>query len=144
MGILDLLKADHDKIKELYLKLNQLSSGQSDQRKELFAELKQQIVAHAHAEEDVFYTHIQKSLEDQGFIDNCYTEHEEVEDFLDDIDDQIAAENDWMTTLSSMMAALNSHIESEEGSLFVKARSMLTKEEQEQLGREFDEAKQTA
>ncbi|WP_052045964.1 hemerythrin domain-containing protein [Candidatus Paracaedibacter symbiosus] len=134
MTIYDLLIVDHNKVKQLYREML-IHSGK--EQEDLFNQIKTEVLLHAHAEEEIFYKHLQKrdSLDSQ--IEHSYSEHQEVENQLEEITSKISSGEEWLGIAKEMMQNLSHHIEEEENKLFPEARKIIDKNEEKELGDQF-------
>ena len=141
MDALELLKKDHQTVARLF---DELEAGDAAARRQTFPRLKQELDAHAHAEETVFYPALRERPETRELMPEAYAEHNEVKLMLAELEEQLdaAGEAEWTETLAELRENVEHHVEEEEGEMFPLARKALGPEQIEQLGARMQEAKQ--
>jgi hemerythrin superfamily protein len=85
MNALEILKQDHQKVKQLF----EATTHTSDQnkRKELFDKIDTELEIHAHIEETVFYPALEEHEELKQMVAEALEGHEEVKTLLAEIED---------------------------------------------------------
>src|SRR5687767_12338668 len=81
-NILTLLKQDHDEVREIFEELTETTSRGAKKRTELFARVKEMIIAHSKAEEAVFYPAYREAVkknEEQKLFFEAKEEHQVVD-----------------------------------------------------------------
>jgi iron-sulfur cluster repair protein YtfE (RIC family) len=139
MEIYQRLKQDHDRVKEL---LNTLKTAGAE-RERLFAELKQDLEIHALFEEEVFYPAIAEKADAGDQIDQAIEEHDQVTSMLEDLQEMEKSDDEFPERIEELAEALAAHIEMEEDELFRLGREALDQREAEDLGRKYDQARET-
>ena len=91
MDALELLKQDHQAVKDLFDQIDDAEDGK--QRKKLFDQIDTQLNIHAHIEETVFYPEMQKIDELKDMVEEALEEHQEVKTLLEEIEDLIPKAN---------------------------------------------------
>jgi hemerythrin superfamily protein len=135
MKIYDLLKYDHDKVKEL---LDTLSK-KKDLR--LFEQLRREIIAHNEAEEEAFYEPLQsKTGRLSIMIDAGHEEHDLAMDMMDELA-EIDNEEEWNSLFSVIKKSIEAHIKMEEEDIFQLAQKYLTDKEAEEIARNMTKLK---
>ncbi|HHF7349745.1 TPA: hemerythrin domain-containing protein [Legionella feeleii] len=129
MSIYTYLKNDHQKVKELISKIEELESDEIEKRDKLFNELKKEIIIHSKAEEKIFYQPLKNEPDTQDEIPHAKEEHAEVEEMLERLSSSSLNGAAWSQLFKSMTEALFHHIEEEEGEIFTDAKKDLTSEE---------------
>jgi hemerythrin superfamily protein len=142
MTIFDVLKKDHDEIKDILDKIEKDIRGNSGQCQALFAKLKPMVLAHSRAEEEVFYSVLEEHDQTEELAEHAEDEHAEAEEMLEQMDEEEAGEASWRMVFDQLAAALRHHIQQEEGEMFRKAREVLGEQDLESMGEAFVERKQ--
>src|SRR5436190_11470959 len=137
MDATTLLKRDHETVRELFRAFDE--AGDSDVRRGLYRNIRQELQTHSRVEEHVFYPAVMRlraepareavrdALEDNHIVDGLLAE-------LDQLDPEDTRYGDKMRTLQE---SVERHIEAEEDALFAQARIHLTDERLERLGRDM-------
>jgi hemerythrin superfamily protein len=142
MNALDLLKQDHQKVKDLFQQFDANNDQKANQA--IVQSIKAELDIHAHVEESIFYP----TLEDQNndelieLVDESLGEHQQVKDLLKDIDGLKAHEQQLRSMMMELREKVQHHAEEEESELFPRVRKVLPKEKLERMGEEIESEKQ--
>ena len=131
--IFEALRADHDKQRTL-IDLLVKTEGASDGREELFARLKDQLTAHAAAEERYFYVPLMEQDLTQEKARHSVAEHKELDDFVEKLEEYELSAPQWLLTASELADRLTHHLEEEEREVFPVAGKALADEQKVALG----------
>jgi len=141
MDAFELLKKDHQKVSQLFTKIE---SASPQAKLQLFAQLKAELDLHAHIEESVLYPALENTDEAREITLEAYEEHKVVKDLLAQIDSDGAPDEQWDAKLKVLKENVEHHVEEEEGELFSKARKALGEPRIEELGLELEAEKTRA
>lgn len=138
--IFDELKKDHARHRRM-LKQIAATSGDSEERQEAFAAFKQEVTAHATAEEQSLYSRMLEcpELTEQGR--HSVAEHKAIDDFIEDLDDTDMSSPGWMATFKKLRHCYEHHIDEEEKEIFPAADKVFSQAKNEKLGKVFDQRK---
>jgi hemerythrin superfamily protein len=140
MDVLELLKEDHQKVKELF----EQAEGNEDQKEKenIFEDIKTELETHAHVEETVFYPAMEKHEELKDMVLEAIEEHKQVKTLLREIEKLKSDSEKFEPKLKVLMENVKHHAEEEEeGKMFPQIREIVAQEELEQLGQELEAAK---
>ena len=140
MDALELLKEDHQKVKELF----EEAEGTEDQREKnrIFSEIQTELETHARIEETVFYPAMEQHEELKDMVLESIEEHRQIKTLLKEIDSLKADSEKFEPKLKVLMENVEHHAEEEEeGKMFPKAREIFSQEELDNLGEELEAAK---
>ncbi len=137
MDAFELLKADHQKVADLF---KQIESGSEQNKTQLFAQLKNELDVHAHIEEVIFYPALENKEESRDITLEAYEEHKVVKDLLAQLDGD-SPDEEWDAKLTVLKENVEHHVDEEEGELFSKARKVLSDDQIENLGNEMEAEK---
>jgi iron-sulfur cluster repair protein YtfE (RIC family) len=79
MNALELLKADHEKVQQLFKKAE---DANPERQRQLFEEIKQELETHTHIEETVFYPAVREADELKDMVLESLEEHKQVKTLL--------------------------------------------------------------
>ena len=144
MDIFQILKKDHQTVKDLFEKLEGTGGREGKSREKLFSQLKEDLEAHSQGEEAVFYPALREHTEMETLIDEATEEHQEVSNLLEEMQELETESEDWSSKLAELKKNVLHHVKEEEGEIFKKAKEILSKDEIQTLGKEFQEAKKQA
>jgi len=140
MDALELLKEDHQKVKELF----EEAEGTEDQKEKnrIFSEIQSELETHARIEETVFYPAMQQHEELKEMVLESIEEHRQIKTLLKEIDNLKSDSEKFEPKLKVLMENVEHHAEEEEESkMFPKVREICSAEDLEQLGQELEAAK---
>jgi iron-sulfur cluster repair protein YtfE (RIC family) len=138
MDALELLKADHDKVKNLCERVQ--SSETPEEKRRLFRDIRQELELHTHIEETVFYPAFAKYDEFKDTVRHAIEEHQKIKDLIR----EISGERDnrqLEMKLDQLIENFERHVQEEENEFFPNIRKMLKRPEREVLGRHLQAAK---
>src|SRR5215471_16371127 len=86
MDVLNLLKQDHDSIKDLFSQFESSPRSAHDKKAALFEQIRLEITIHSKAEEEIFYPAL-KAFDGEGraLVTKALQEHRDVEQLLTQI-----------------------------------------------------------
>jgi iron-sulfur cluster repair protein YtfE (RIC family) len=138
MDALELLKQDHDKVKQLF---QQVETANPTQAKTLFNKIYHELSIHAIIEEQVFYPVLAKYEQFAPLLKDAYKEHAEAKREMGEIANLEAGSADWQKKVKKLNKDINHHVQDEEEKLFPQVREVLEAQVLSQLGEELDKAK---
>jgi hemerythrin superfamily protein len=134
-NIYTLLKTDHETVSGLFEQME--ASEDSATRVRLVAKLKSELMAHAQAEDVVFYQPLKAAEATRDLILEAEEEHRVVTRLLGELE-RLSAENEkWKARLTVLKELVEHHVEEEEGEMFKKARGTFDAAQERELGRAF-------
>jgi hemerythrin superfamily protein len=141
MDALELLKADHKAVKELFKKAQ--GNNNEKQQKQLFERIKAELETHTHIEETVFYPAVGKIDELKDMVLESLEEHKQVKTLLREMENLSEDSDKFEPKLKVLMENVEHHAEEEEeGKMFPKLRKLMNSEDREELGQQLEAAKE--
>lgn len=141
MDVFQELKKDHQEVRQLFGKIEALSSGARKTREDLFGKLKAELLRHAKAEEKAFYPRFRDQDQTHDLIEEAYSEHKHTEQMLERIEKMAVDSDEWMEAIKELKKEVEHHVREEENQLFPKARKLVDKNEIDSLGEAVERAK---
>lgn len=139
MDALELLKKDHQKVKELF---EQAEEAEGKQQQNIFDQIKTELETHARIEETVFYPAVQKHEELKDMVLESLEEHKQIKTLLKEMDNLTSDSEKFEPKLQVLMENVEHHAEEEEeGKMFPKLRKVMSKQQLEKLGSDLEAAK---
>ncbi len=135
MNALDLLKKDHQTVRELFQQL-ETQPQEAD-----FTTLKNELMEHATLEEEMFYPELRDDEENEDEVMHAYEEHAEVKHTLAEMTEIGVGNEGWMERLIELKDAVEHHVEEEESELFEIAIESFSDDELEELGQRMEQYK---
>jgi hemerythrin-like domain-containing protein len=111
-------------------------------REESFRQLKSELETHSEAEEKVFYTRLDREPRTKEMMAEAREEHQLATEILLSLERMSRKDEQWMARMKVLQENVEHHIDEEESEIFGEARSFLGRDELEQLGEEFDRARE--
>jgi hemerythrin-like domain-containing protein len=142
MNAIDLLKADHDKVKKLLADGDATTERAEKTRTELFATIKRELAVHEEIEEKIFYPALREHPKAKDIVLEAYEEHNVVDTVMSELERTDVTDERWAAKFAVMKENLEHHIEEEEGEMFRQARSVFEPEELTQLGERMAQMKE--
>lgn len=142
MNALELIKSDHERMKDLFEEA--LDAREPQDRVEMLHTIRTEMMAHEQMEEEVFYPALRAHGEATQAALDSLEEHQVVNLLLDDLLDLPEESDEWHTRLKELQEAAEQHMAEEESTLFAKAREVFSAEELEQLGARMEETREAA
>lgn len=140
-NIYQLLKDDHQKVKDLLSELLTLKDDDS-YREVIVEQIRSELIPHSRAEETVFYNSVRAVGSDDIQIMHSFKEHMEAEGLLRLLQVKDSGIGDWKETARKLQDALEHHINEEENEIFPKTKNIFSDEEAVMMGSAFSELKE--
>ena len=116
---ISLLKADHDKVKELFEKFEKAGNSKGKIVSEAINELK----IHASVAEALFYPALRQKMDDKdGLLDEADEEHHVAKVLIAELEKMTGNEDHWEAKFTVLSENIRHHIKEEEGEMFPRAR----------------------
>jgi selenocysteine-specific translation elongation factor len=121
---LALLKADHDKVKALFLEFDALKGNQDEDRRkaELVDEICYELTLHSMLEEEIFYPALRAALDDDELLDEADVEHAGARELIGQLEIMAPGDDHYDATVTVLGEEVEHHIGKEEGEMFEAAR----------------------
>ena len=135
----DLLKQDHDKVKDIFQQIEEDEDGEN--REELFAGLQSELQTHIDLEEKLVYPVMQQSEELREKILEAYEEHNVAKHVLNECSNLDLEDERWEAKCSVLREIVNHHLQEEEKNLFNMAKKALEKEKIQDITNQIQQQK---
>lgn len=132
MKIFEAIRKDHNKQRDLLDKLVQ-TSGNTEKRDLLFKDLKNQLEAHANAEERHFYKPLISNDMMQEKARHGIAEHHEIDELIEQLEETDYDSSAWLKIAKKLQEKVKHHLEDEEHTFFQLAGKVFTEEQQEKF-----------
>ena len=143
MNALDILKKDHDKVKELFSEYDTIS-GDGARKNEIAQTVLRELELHSRVEEDIFYPAMRARSGKDGkeLVKHSVSEHHEIDGLIAELRDTDPSDPDFDDRFQELMEGVEEHIEEEEMDMFPRAQ--ILGKELETIGKQIMEEKETA
>lgn len=140
MNAIDLLKADHEKVKTILTQLSESTDRAVKTRSDLLKKLEMEITIHTQLEEEILYPAFKAAggKEEAEMYYEAKEEHRTVDSLvLPDLKDTDPTSPEFAGRVKVVKELLEHHIEEEETDMFPKAKKLLGQAKLEELGEEM-------
>ena len=137
MNIFEALRTSHDTQRGLANSLI-MTSGDSKERNLLFKELKDELAAHAAAEERVFYVPLIAHDMTQEPSRHGIAEHHEMDELVEKLEEIELSSPAWLKVAKELHHKVHHHLEDEEQGIFQVAGKVLTEAEKISLAKDYE------
>ena len=144
MDAIELLKADHRKVKKILNELDATTGRALKTREELFTTIKRELTVHEVIEEEIFYPTLKQHPKARDVVLEGYEEHHVVDTLMGELSALPYDDETWGAKFTVMKENIEHHVEEEEGDMFKKARQVFDDKELDQLGASMAERKAEA
>ncbi len=120
--VFDMLKKDHQKVKDLFEQFEDADDGRTKQR--IMREAIQELDVHARLEESLIYPAIRKEIDDDEVMDEALEEHHVAHVLLNELKHMRAMNGRYEAKFKVLGESIKHHINEEEGSMFPKAEKL--------------------
>jgi hypothetical protein len=135
MNALQLLVADHKKVRNLFAQFNRARTAK--QKRDLFARIKIELDTHAALEEEVFYPAMRAAMKGRK-VEKAYGEHEVVKGLLRDLATRGEVDDGYEGRMAVLQQSVLTHAREEETGMFVSARRALDSSSLADLGKQME------
>jgi hypothetical protein len=144
MDALAMLKADHDKVKDLLKELEATTERGVKKRQDLFATIKGELTVHEIIEEEIFYPALKNHPKAKDIVLEAYEEHHVVDLLMGELESLDVSDETWGAKALVMKENVEHHIDEEEGEMFKQARQVFDRQELVDLGDQMAKRKAAA
>ncbi|SMF18002.1 hemerythrin domain-containing protein [Pseudobacteriovorax antillogorgiicola] len=134
--IFEELRNDHQKQRTL-VQILAKTSGDSEGRREIFEKLKNELEAHAAAEEKTLYAEMMRYDNTLEKARHSVAEHKELDDLLEKMEETDYSSPAWIAIAKNLEERLIHHLNEEEQEVFKSAGYALGKESKQLLGKQY-------
>jgi len=141
MNAIDLLKADHERVKAILTQLSESTDRAIKKRTELLAKLEMEVSIHTRLEEEILYPAFKQEggKEEAEMYYEAKEEHRTVDSLvLPDLKTTDPSQPEFAGRVKVVKELLEHHIEEEEKEMFPKARKVLGKATLDALGEQME------
>lgn len=136
MNIFEALRASHEIQRELSEKLIK-TSGNTEERRELFELLKNELFAHAVGEDRYFYIPLMMTDSGLNITRHALSEHHEIDELLEQLTETDMSNHGWLAIAKKLSEKVHHHLQEEEHGFFQQAGKILEDEQKESLAKQY-------
>jgi hemerythrin superfamily protein len=119
---LQLLKEDHDKVKEAFKQFEKMDRSDVATCRELVASVCADLRIHTMLEEEIVYPAVREAIDDGDLMDEANVEHESAETLIGQLEAMEPEDPKYFATFTVLGEYVNHHVEEEEGEMFAQAK----------------------
>lgn len=129
----ELLKADHDRVDELF---NKVKANEDGNNKDVFQTIRQELELHTHVEEQIFYPNLLENGDEelQKIVREGLEEHGQVKTMLTEMGPMSGDDEEFKAKLKVLMENVEHHVEEEEREMFPMVHDQLDEQMLVRLG----------
>lgn len=144
MNAIDILKADHDRLRQILPKLSDVSIA-ADERKKYLEAVEQEVKMHSLVEEEIFYPAFKDASherEDRDLYFESIEEHHVVDMLLPELSPLDGASDGFRAKAKVLHELIDHHAKEEEEQLFPRAQQLLGDEQLRELASRISRRKE--
>ncbi|ENW81009.1 hypothetical protein F909_02300 [Acinetobacter sp. ANC 3929] len=136
LTIFEVLRESHEKQRNFSEKLIR-TSGDSEERRELFELLKNELFAHAVAEDRYLYIPLMMSDAGLNITRHALSEHHEMDELLEKLTETEFSHTGWLAIAKKLSHVVHHHLEEEEHRFFQQAGKILPEKQKKELAQKY-------
>jgi len=141
MKVTVLIRNEHENLKSMFNKYKKPGIRNGSGRRELFNEIRREIMVHSQMEVEIFYPALEgtSSTTATNLINNAVADHRSIDKQLEELSSMNPGDRNFETGMDQMMDEVLRHIDKEEEEIFDEARKNLPEYRLEELGLEMED-----
>jgi hemerythrin superfamily protein len=143
MRVTTILTKDHRMVSGLIRAFEMTSRYNAMVRRRLFEQIRNNVMVHAQAEEEVLYPAMRNLMFMSGTsrVDESYREHQQLKDLLNDMQSMDPASDAFNSKFQDFKNKFEHHVDEEENQMFPIVRDRMSIDRQEQMGQRIHDRK---
>jgi DUF438 domain-containing protein len=118
-----MLKADHDKVKKLFKKFEELHEDEAnDEAEQVATQICNELTVHTKIEEEIFYPALREAIDDEDLLNEAEVEHASCKDLIAQIRKMSADDEMYAAKVIVLGEYIDHHVEEEHAEMFPKAK----------------------
>jgi hemerythrin superfamily protein len=120
---IELLKADHKRVKALFKRFAALRQkrGDTDEKSEVVQSICRELKVHTTIEEEIFYPAVRAKIDDGDLMDEALVEHASAKDLVEQLEGMDADDDLYDAKVTVLGEQIDHHVQEEEGEMFPRA-----------------------
>jgi hemerythrin superfamily protein len=142
MDALELLTADHNRVRGLFARFQAAEGANDAQAARLAAKIFEELEIHTKIEEEIFYPAVTKLKDEIGeLVTEGIEEHHVVDNLMTEAKGLSPSDEVWAAKIKVLIENVEHHAEEEEQEMFPKIRQAMDKDARSALGRQMEARK---
>lgn len=142
MNLYEMLHEDHEKVKNLFSRLEAAGEDDIDRREQLFFSLYRELDAHSQAEEKFLYSQLRNHESSRELTLESYDDHKGFRRLLGELEAMDKGAPEWTAKCRTLRDDVLQHVEVEERELFPLARKAIDDEEAAGIAEDIESFKE--
>lgn len=139
-GIFEQLREEHAQVSSMMKRL--IATTDVDRRRQLFDELRRELLSHAKSEAREFYPELRQFGETSDLVEESLEDHDAIEQMLDRLRATDIDSEEWSELFEEMMIEVEDHVDQEENELFPLAEKLIDAASAERIEARYMSSKQ--
>ena len=141
MKVTVLLRNDHEALQRLFDQFKKPNARNLNGKKELFNEIRREILIHSQMESEIFYPALAgtSSVRATELVTAAQQDHNQVEQMLEELKTMNGTDKNFEAQMNVLMEEVERHVRLEEEDIFDEARKNLPEFRLEELGIEIED-----
>ena len=139
---ISMLKADHDKVKDLFKQFEEIKDARGTRQKErIVAAACKELTIHTKLEDEIFYPAVRAAIDDNDLMNEAKVEHAGAKELIKQLGSMQASDEMFVAKFTVLSEYVKHHIDEEQNEMFPKVRKTeldLTALGQKMLNRKHD------
>ena len=136
MNIFEALRESHEQQRSLSQQLIQ-TSGHTEEREQLFKQLKNELYAHSVAEDRYLYIPLMFNDVGLDITRHALAEHHEMDELVEKLEETDMSNPGWLAIAKQLSEKVHHHLKEEEHKFFQQAGKILEDAEKETLAKKY-------
>jgi len=119
---IDLLKADHEKVKKAFREFDKMDRADTEACRELVTSVCQDLRVHTTLEEEIFYPALREAIEDEDIMNEAAVEHETAKMLIEQLENMEPDDPNYIATFTVLGEYVMHHVKEEEDEMFPQAK----------------------
>ena len=136
MNIFEALRQSHEIQRDLARQLTQ-TSGDSPERRAIFDQLKNELFAHAVAEDRYFYIPLMMTDAGLNITRHALAEHHQMDELLEQLTETEMSNTGWLAIAKQLSDKVHHHLKEEEHGFFQQAGKILSEQQKQSLAKQY-------
>ncbi|HZE61643.1 MAG TPA: hemerythrin domain-containing protein [Burkholderiales bacterium] len=118
----DLLKADHDKVKKAFKEFQKMDRDDGEACRELVSRVCDDLRMHTTLEEEIFYPAVREAIDDDDIMNEAAVEHETAKMLIEQLENMEPDDPNYFATFTVLGEYVTHHVKEEEDEMFPQAQ----------------------
>ncbi|MDP9082549.1 MAG: hemerythrin domain-containing protein [Pseudomonadota bacterium] len=120
---IEMLIADHKKVKKLFSEFDKLKAeGEDEDKSAIVEQICNELKIHAELEEEIFYPAVRKAVDDADLMDEALVEHAGAKELIAQLEEASPGDDLYDAKVTVLGEQITHHVKEEEGEMFPQAK----------------------